>query len=241
MQNKPIEIFVRHCYYSRNAELPNRGRPEWFSKGACWENLKRTTNHELANITVIYDKHFGLLPDNKSYYKGHNLIEGECGTEAGSFLEMLRIIRERNLPPETIVYLLENDYLHREGWCEVLMEAFTLPVHYVTLYDHLDKYLHYPALLSRLYATETCHWRTTPSTTNTYACKISQLMADMDTHEQYSLHSNNGVSRDSEKFERLTNLDRILVSSVPGYSTHCDGLMSPTIDWEKISNFTTYG
>ena len=229
---KPIEIFVRHCYYSRNSELPNRERPEWFSKGACWENLKRTTNHELANITVIYDKHFGAV-NNKWEYGITSIEEINCGTEAGSFLATLEAVKRKNLPPGTIVYLLEDDYLHRPGWCEVLMEAFTLPVHYVTLYDHLDKYLHYPALLSRLYATETCHWRTTPSTTNTYACKVSRLIADMDTHEQYSIHSNNGVSRDSEKFERLTNLNRILVSSVPGYSTHCDGLMSPTINWKK--------
>ena len=31
--------------------------------------------------------------------------------------------------------------------------------------------------------------------------------------------------------------ERVILSPLPGLSTHCmDGLMSPTIDWEKINN-----
>lgn len=236
---KPIEIFVRHCHHSPNVALPNRTRPKWFSKEKCFENLKKTTDKTLANITVIYDMHFGRIPENSNMYKLYDGLyteEVDCGTEAASFLYTLQSISQKNFHPDTIIYLLEDDYLHQYGWCDVLMEAFTLPIHYVTLYDHLDKYHYYPDLKSRLYYTSKCHWRTTPSTTNTYACKMSQLMQDLDVHQQYSIHSNDGVSKDSEKFERLTNLGRILVSSVPGYSTHCDGLMSPTIKWNQIDN-----
>ena len=237
---KPIQIFVRHCYKSPNAAIPGRQRPEWFSKEACWENLKRTANHEIADITVCYDAHFG--PMNPKHYVGERINVGNFGTEASSFLAMLDIVKMRNFPPHTIIYFVEDDYLHRLGWCEALLQAFTLPIHYATLYDHSDKYLPgYDGLASHIFARSICHWRTTPSTTNTYACKAMTLAEDWDFHERYSISHNNGVTNDCAKFEHLERMGRVLISPIPGFSTHCDQLLSPTIDWEKISNYTTYG
>ena len=200
---KPIQVFVRHCYKSPNADIPGRQRPDWFSKEACWENLKRTTNRLfLADINVIYDAHFGPLPKNG--YFGENVRVVNCGTEASSFLAMLEIVKEKNFPPHTIIYFVEDDYLHRLGWCEALLQAFTLPIHYATLYDHADKYLPgYDGLASHIFSRSICHWRTTPSTTNTYACKMSQLAEDWDFHKRYSISHNNGVTNDCSKFEHL--------------------------------------
>lgn len=235
---KPIQVFVRHCYYSSNSDLPSRQRPEWFSKDACWKNLWDTIELEIADVHVIYDAHFGPL---RRKYPDANFRMMDCGSEAGSFLAMLEIIKDKMFPPDTIIYMVEDDYLHRAGWCGKLLEAFTLPIHYATLYDHADKYGYYPDLKSQVFATATCHWRTTPSTTNTYACRMSQLTEDFEVHKQYSLNSNNGITNDCAKFEHLEKMGRTLVSSIPGYSTHCDQLVSPTIDWDTISNFTTYG
>jgi hypothetical protein len=63
----------------------------------------------------------------------------------GSFLASLdlahRIITEKQLPEDTIFYFLEDDYLHRRGAYDILIEAFEdLKADYVTLYDHPDKY-----------------------------------------------------------------------------------------------------
>jgi len=220
---KKIEIFVRHCYYSQNSEIIGRNRPKWFDKEAVFANLKKTTNPNIANINVIFDNHFG--PCN---YDGPQTFIN-CGTEAKSFLAMLDIIMSKNLPDDTIIYLLEDDYLHREGWCHVMLEAFTLPdVKYVTLYDHKDKYMHYPELISKIFATESTHWRTTPSTTNTYACKMETLRNEIDKHREFSIGRD--VTDDNSKFLHLGNL----VSSIPGWATHCDDYMSPTIDWERL-------
>lgn len=128
------------------------------------------------------------------------------------------------LQDETIVYLLEDDYLHQPNFCRVLMEGVQLS-DYVTLYDHLDKYKDYPDLVSKIMLTETCHWRTTPSTTNTYACKFSVLKRDLEIHKEFS--RDRDISDDNGKFLRLGGL----VSSIPGYSTHCDAYMSPVVKW----------
>jgi hypothetical protein len=38
---------------------------------------------------------------------------------------------------------------------------------------------------------------------------------------------------DHAKFVELGRHGRRLITPMPGYSTHCDLLHSPTIDWEK--------
>ena len=135
-----IEVFLRHCYSSPNQALPNRKRPPWFDKVKVYENLKRTINPELAKINIVYDEHFGSINDTfLSKEKDVEIIN--YGYEAGSFLRTLEIVESRGYDDDTIIYFVEDDYLHRENWCEVLIEAFSLPTHYVSLYDHLDKYI----------------------------------------------------------------------------------------------------
>ena len=227
-----IEVFLRQCFYSPNTALPNRKRPEWFDKVKVFENLKRTINPKLANLNIIYDEHFGPLEET-FLVKENNVQVINCGNEAGSFLRTLEIVESSNYDDETIIYFLEDDYLHRENWCEILIEAFSLPIQYVSLYDHLDKYRDYPDLVSKIFHTESVHWRTVPSTCNTYAAKLNQLKEDMSIHKHFSATSPDGISMDHAKFVHLGNIGRTLVTPMPGYSTHCDLLHSPTINWEK--------
>jgi hypothetical protein len=227
-----IEIFLRHCFYSPNSVIPNRHRPDWFDKEKIFANFKKETNKSHCNYTIIYDNHFGPL--NETFLKNEsNVVETNCGCESASFIFMLNYVKQKNYDPDTIIYFVEDDYLHRPGWDIALLEAFTLPIHYVSLYDHLDKYLHYPDLFSKIYCTSSCHWRSTPSTCNTYAVMYRQLMEDYHTNEVYSVYSNNGVSRDHEKFVDLGSQGKVLVTPIPGYATHCDHLQSPTIDWKS--------
>lgn len=227
-----IEVFLRQCFYSPNSALSNRKRPEWFDKIKVFENLKRTIDPDLANLNIIYDEHFGLL--NETFLSNEDKIQViNCGNEASSFLKTLEIVESFDFDDETIIYFLEDDYLHRENWCNILLEAFTLPIHYVSLYDHLDKYLDYPDLTSKIFHTSSVHWRTVPSTCNTYAAKYGQLKEDMNIHRHFSAASPDGITMDHSKFVQLGNMGRILVTPLPGYSTHCDLLHSPTINWEK--------
>ena len=226
-----IQVYLRQCFLSPNANLPSRSRPEWFDKGKVFGNFKRVIDPKLAACVIVYDNALG--PRSETFLAGAtNCVEITAGTEAGSFLKTLDVAMQSGLPDDTIVYFLEDDYLHREGWCTALIEAFDLGAHYVALYDHRDKYTAYPGLESAILVSKSSHWRATPSTTNSYAVKLGMLREDIAVHRHFSLHSDNGVSLDHQKFEELWKRKRTLISPMPGYSTHCDDKhLSPVIDW----------
>lgn len=232
-KRKTIEIFVRHCNHSTISHLKKRHKG--FSKELCYENLLNTTRGRKVHITNILDTFYGTKQDHFLFQKKQPIIEIKVGKEALSFLMLLDYIESLKPHPETIVYILEDDYLHRDGWVEAMEEAFDkLPIDYLTLYDHKDKYFFpmYQNLHSKLYLTKRSHWRTTPSTTNTFAMKYKTFLRDIEAHRKYSI--NQDVSKDHAKFCELTNGGKLLISPIPGFSTHCEPeFESPCINWEK--------
>jgi len=240
---KKIEIFLRHCYYSKLQELPDRKRPKWFNKIKVFENFKNTLNPDLANYTIVYDEFYGGI-DKTFLSKEKNVEVIKCGSETDSFLSTLDIIQSRNFDDDTIIYFLEDDYLHRPGWCDILLQGFTIGSHYVTLYD-FDFFIA-KGYLCEIFITPGSHWRAVPATSNTFACKYKTLKEDLEIHKKYSI---NGVkekegfhfSKDYDKFWELQKQQRYLISSIPGWSTHCDlNHLSPIIDWEKLMNDTYF-
>ena len=237
---KPIEVFIRHCYYSKLGELPDRVRPFWYNKTQVFENFKNTLNPDLINYTIVYDEFYGSI-DKTFLAKEKNVKIIKCGSECDSFLETLNIIQSQNFDDEQIIYLLEDDYIHRSGWCDIMLEGFNLKSHYLTLYDFDRMSQEYSC---KIFTTPSSHWREVPVTTNTFACKYKTLIEDMKIHQKYYI---NGVkeqegfhfSRDYDKFWELHRQKRYLISPIPGWSTHCDkNAISPVIDWKKIMNIT---
>ena len=137
----PIEIFVRHCHYStvsaHKERLPN------FSRERCLENLLATACDEQINITFFLDTAHPMQEKHFLHKQSQfPVIEFEAGSEAASFLHMLEYVYQKDYPSNTIIYFLEDDYIHRPHWPKVLREAFTIPgIDYVTLFDHKDKIL----------------------------------------------------------------------------------------------------
>ena len=86
---------------------------------------------------------------------------------------------------DEIVYFVENDYLHKSGSDQILKEGFDLGASFVSLYDHPDKYkgpdqggnpyCEGGAEDTRVYLTNSTHWKITNSTTMTFASKVSTL------------------------------------------------------------------
>lgn len=143
---------------------------------------------------------------------------------------------ESNFKQDDIIYFLEDDYLHQPDALLVLEEGIKINNSgYVTLYDHPDKYTEmYSNYNTQYLSSNNYNWRTTPSTTNTFACLYKTIMEDIETH---LLYTNNGITIDHEKFLKLDTMGRSLISSIPGYSTHVEnGMLSPNVDWQKISN-----
>ena len=238
---KPIEVFIRHCYYSKLQELPDRTRPQWFNKIKVFENFRNTLNPDLVNYTIVYDEFYGSI-DKTFLSKEKNVEIIKCGSETDSFLKTLEIIQSKNFDDDTIVYFLEDDYLHRPGWSEILLEGFSINSHYLTLYD-FDFFIA-SGYLCEIFTTPSSHWRAVPATTNTFACKCKTLLEDLEIHQKHSI---NGVkeedgfhfSKDYDKFWELQKQERYLISPMPGWSTHCDvNHISPVIDWKKIMNET---
>ena len=238
---KPIEVFIRHCYYSKIQELPDRIRPSWFNKIKVFENFKNTLNPDLINYTIVYDEFYGSI-DKTFLAKEKNVEIIKCGNECDSFLKTLEIIQSKNLSDDTIVYLLEDDYLHRPGWSEVMLEGFEINSHYLTLYD-FDFFIA-KGWLCEIFTTPSSHWRAVPATTQSFACRYKTLIEDLKIHQKHSI---NGVkeeegfhfSKDYDKFWELQKQERYLISPMPGWSTHCDeNHISPIIDWKKVVNET---
>ena len=237
---KPIQVFLRHCYYSKLQELPDRKRPFWFNKHKIFQNFKNTLDPNLVNYHIVYDEFYGNI--NDTFLRDENNVKIiNCGSECDSFIQTLDYIISKNYSENTIIYFLEDDYLHRPKWCDILLEGFTLNPSYVTLYD-FDFFLN-DETMCRLFTTRNTHWRAVPATTNTFACKYSTLLEDYEIHKEYS---ENGIkekdgfhfSRDGDKFWRLSqDYNKFIISCLPGYSTHCEAYhLSPFINWEQIIN-----
>ena len=225
-----IEVFLRHCYYS-NLNYSTKNRPDWWDKEKVFQNFKNTLNPETTNYTIIYDEHYGKQED--TFLKDEEAVTINCGKESESFCKTLDHILSRNFDDDTIIYFLEDDYVHRPEWDKVLVDGFTLPIDYVTLYDHGDKYQEmYKDFMTKVLHTKLSHWMPTPSTTNTFAVKFKTLKEDYGIQKKWS--TGYEPSADHAKFIELNQRGRNLISSIPGYSTHCHSqFLSPCIDWSK--------
>lgn len=227
--NKPIHIFVRHN--NKSVDRKKDVRPKWFSFQKCFDSLI-TDN---VDITVCLD---GKIKNHNVDFRGKEVIEFKGGSDHASFDFLLDTVEKKYLDPDTIVYLVEDDYMHRKGWDLALIDAFeSFSVDYVTLYDHMDKYFlpMYETLQSKILVSKMSHWRTTPSTCNTYAGKMNTFKKHWDIHKLYCKPDITHDGYDHTKFVHLWKEGSNLISSIPGYATHCENyFISPLIDWDNI-------
>jgi hypothetical protein len=225
---KKIEVFLRHCYTSK-VNISSTNRPKWWNKEKVFLNFKNTLNPKTTNYTIIFDEYYGK--QEGTFLKDEEAVKINSGKESLSFIETLNYILSQDFDDDTIIYFLEDDYVHRPEWDRVLIDAFTLPVQYATLYDHGDKYQEmYKDFMTKVLATKYSHWMPTPSTTNTFAVKFKTLKEDQEIHRHFSTGFE--PSADHGKFIELHKRGRNLISSIPGYSTHCHSqFLSPCIDW----------
>jgi hypothetical protein len=213
-------------------------RPEWFSYEKCFEKLYDV---DTVDLHVLIDgtrenHHFEI--DGGFYYSNFNLTEFEGGSDANSFMFALDYVKKQNFDDEDIIYFVEDDYLHVEGWEEILQNVFdNFNIDYVTLYDHPDKYFApmYKNLEASLLVTDKCHWRTTPSTCNTYAGKWKTFKKHWDIHYKFCLPEYTHDGYDHTKFITLWQNGSNLISPIPSVSTHCEkDFLAPLIDWKNV-------
>lgn len=225
-----IKVFLRQ-YNKANLRKQNV-RPDWFSYKKCYHSIKNAD----VDLTILLD---GTKSNHHfDFDDGDNIIEYSGGSDAASFKFCLSAMLNSNLQDDDIIYIVEDDYMHHHNWELVMKEAFdNFNVDYVTLYDHPDKYFlpMYDQLQSKILYTQTVHWRTTPSTCNTYAGKWKTFKKHWDIHMKYCSPEYTHDGYDHTKFIDLWNQGSNLISSIPGYSTHCETpFLSPLVNWSEI-------
>ena len=228
---KKIEIFSRHCQFSKFSE--NRERVNGFSKEACYKNMKNTLDRSTSNLTFLMDGELNMhFLNNEKEFKVEN-IEG--GSQAKSWDSALDYVKERNFNDEQIIYFVEDDYLHLNNWSDILLDGFELNIEHLSLYDHLDKYKLplYKKLQSSILIGKKCHWRSVPSTTLSFAVKFKNFKKYFNIYKKFNL-INEGKTKDHEMFLELWKNGSNLITPIPGYASHMDlAWLSPMIDWEK--------
>lgn len=234
-----------------------------------------TKEYCLKNALKEFGKeNFYVIADNCSFETLELLSELEINFEKTtlgnikSFLYVISFAIEKYLP-EDYVYFLEDDYVHLPKSKKILLEGLEI-ADYVTLYDHPDKYV----LLKKggnpfnckdvqsckMYVTQSGHWRTTNSTTMSFAVQIKTLKEDISI---WLKQPQRGVTNSFSTFVNLTHsgnlIDAIrllrtnkraalaifkhyfslkksrrLISSIPAKATHAEkAYLSPIIEWER--------
>jgi hypothetical protein len=210
------------------------------NKEVCFENAYNTFKD--CKWTIVCDR---LNDDTKTFLEKFNLelTHVDIGSNAGSFNYVLDKALE--LDNKEIVYLLEDDYLHKPNSKQIITDGIELGFDYVTLYDHPDKYMNpidggnpFCSGMSeetRVYLGDNCHWKLTNSTTMTFASKVKTLREDEKIIRKWTSETH---PHDFQMFMELKQNFRRLASPIPGYSTHCESRwLTPLKNWnEEVSN-----
>lgn len=212
-------------------------RFEHATKQGCLENfLKHFPKEE---ITIYADNVKDETFDWLQQY-GCELKRTSGGSSAAGF----RIVFDEalKLPDNEIVYFVEDDYFHLENSRQILLEGLER-AHYVTLYDHVDKYIpasaggnHFigddGAEETRVFLTKSRHWKLTNSTTMTFATTVDILREDEPVWRKFTSGT---YPHDFDCFIQLRNNGRTLASPIPSLSTHCEPMWAaPLINWNNI-------
>ena len=217
----------------------NKVKPDYINNENC-----------LANATKEFDDSiWSVIADNVSkdtndmiqkYVTRDCILYTEKGNGAATF--NLALDEALTYDDDEIIYFIENDYLHKPGSQKIIQEAFELGASFVSLYDHPDKYMipekggnpycEGGAEDTRVYKSNSVHWKITNSTTMTFASKVSTLKRIEPILRKWT----SGIHPDDfQMFLELRKNNELLLTPIPGYSTHGEtAWLAPFTDWKKI-------
>ena len=211
-------------------------KPDYINNENCLKNA--TEVFKDAGWSIIADNVSSETNDMIQKYKSRDHIDYvEVGHGAGTF--NLALDEALMYGDNEIIYFIENDYLHKPESQKILEEGFKLGASFVALYDHPDKYLPPEnggnpyckggAEDTRVYLTDSCHWKITNSTTMTFAAKVSTLKK---TESILRKWTNGKHPNDFQMFLELRKNNHLLITPIPGYSTHGETTwLSPLTNW----------
>lgn len=221
----------------------NKVKPSFINNESCLSNAMRVFPIEKYDWSIIADNVSKKTSDMiLKYLSSDSISHVNVGNGAGTFNLALDDALEYD--ENGVVYFIENDYIHKLNSNTILLEGIDVGGDYVSLYDHPDKYI--PARrggnpfiendggeVTKVYLTKSCHWKITNSTTMTFASKVKTLKEDESILRKWT---NMGeYPRDFDMFIELREKGKVLLTPIPGYSTHGEtAWLSPLTDWETI-------
>jgi hypothetical protein len=217
-------------------------KPDYINNEACLKNFCNVFFDNIHDILIIADNVSQETNDMIQKYISRDQIQYvSVGHGAGTFnLALDEALKEKD---DEVVYFVENDYLHKQQSPKIINEGLSLGASFVSLYDHPDKYLDPSkggnpyceggAEDTRVYLTDSCHWKITNSTTMTFASTVETLKRTEPILRKYT---NQGHYPDDFKmFLDLREQNELLVTPLPGYVTHGEtAWLSPLTDWSTI-------
>ena len=240
---------------------PTKIKPQYASKENCLRVFIREFGAE--NLIIVGD---GITPDTyemlKKYVPEANILLTDVGN-TGAFLVSMDVAyrtAQQHSSEDFLFYFVEDDYIHRQGAKQILLEAFSeLNADYVTLYDHPDKYqdvqdsryitgqvvvdreengIRKPGVLygtgehSKVLVSSSTHWRTASSTTMTWATTGNNLKEDY--KDLFELHQGKELPMGIATFDMLKRKQKDLLSPIPSYSAHAEEKWLPYfINWKE--------
>lgn len=207
----------------------------------CLKNfINNFCNKDTLNLKILADNVSQTTYDMiTKYVPTDNIIKCSKGSGAATFNLVLDMALVEN--DNDIIYFVENDYIHKKNSQLILEEGFDIGADYVSLYDHPDKYLDHdkggnPFIenqgeITKVFLSNTCHWKLTNSTTMTFASKVKTLKLDEKILRKWTVGT---YPEDFKMFLELRDNGRTLITPIPSYSTHGDlPWIAPLIDWDK--------
>ena len=216
-------------------------KPDYINNENCLKNFYNIFFDHIYDILVIADNcSESTLQMIKKYIDPINIEKVSVGHGAGTF--NLALDKALKWDDDEIVYFVENDYLHKPGADKIILEGFNLGASFVSPYDHPDKYMipenggnpycEGGAEDTRVYLTDSCHWKITNSTTMTFASKVSTLKKIEPILRKHTIGTH---PYDFQIFLELRENNELLITPIPGYATHGETYwLSPLTDWSKI-------
>ena len=217
----------------------NKIKPDYINNENCLANATKVL--EGAIFHVIADN---TSPETNDMIQKYITKDGVEYVSKGNGAATFNLALDKALTynDDEIVYFIENDYLHKPDSLKIIQEAFELNPSFVSLYDHPDKYMKPEqggnpyckggAEDTRIYKTNSIHWKITNSTTMTFASKVSTLRENEDILRK---HTSGTHPDDFQMFLELRGKNKLLITPIPGYSTHGEtAWLSPLTDWSKI-------
>jgi hypothetical protein len=231
-------------YYRISDNSYSKNRIEWATKRYCLENF--VTKFKNENITIISDS---VSDETMSmiynFVSEDKVIRTNFGHGALSFNFCLNQVNI--LSDDTIVYFVEDDYLHRDGSVDIIKDGLNfVGANFVSLYDHPDKYLNPSeggnpncsnrSEPSRVYLGDMCHYKMTNSTTMTFAARVSSIKYFFPILNKWTLQRHpSGYPYDYYMFLELIQNGATVVTPLPSYSTHIEThWLAPLIDWSSV-------